>query len=198
MKETLWSWLRLKNYGVLGTQLAVNGKEVRMAPTPDETVVMVDPAGLHHIHASASGAGGASRSIYRFIGLVGSFPLQVRQAITRECEAKLHCYNGKHVIHVVGPNFTRGNWARDDAVGKLAVAYSNVFREFAVSKKPCLRLLPISGGIFSGPFAAVFPSMTSEAISAAIATMQSAHPEVFQIISNAHVELCVYRADEWE
>ena len=50
-------------------------------------------------------------------------------------------------------------------MAELANVYSNVLEEYAASGLPNLRLLPSSGGIFSGRFTQELPTMTAEALS---------------------------------
>eukprot|EP00969_Alexandrium_andersonii_P067687 2986778-Alexandrium_andersonii.AAC.1 len=87
-------------------------------------MVIVDPAGLHHIRElGPQGAGAAAGSIYRWLGLqdAAAFPDAVRQAITREGQAKFHSYsNGeKQCIHAVGPDFRRTFATEDSASAQL-------------------------------------------------------------------------------
>ena len=181
----------LKPHSVLGTSLsAPTGAFVDAPPEllPDEHTVFVDPAGLHHIQDSGpAGAGGASGAIYAFLGMASNraFPSSVVARVQRSCDAVLHTYGGeeakrlqRHVIHVVGPDFRKervtermgmpsssGAYSWETAREDLALAYSNVLREFAVvyAKEEAagegsmgawaLRLLPISSGIFGGELA---------------------------------------------
>jgi hypothetical protein len=52
----------------------------------------VDPAGLHHIHGVADGAGGAAAAIYKWLGIKGAFPEAVRLALSGIGDAKLYRY----------------------------------------------------------------------------------------------------------
>ena len=73
----------------------------------------MDPAGLPYINGTSlsqkemsgpSGAGGSSKTIYEFLGIskMATFEYEVREAITKEKQAKYHRYGTKHCIHVVG------------------------------------------------------------------------------------------------
>jgi len=152
-------------YGVLG-----EGTGGRLANEPDEETAFVDPAGLLYIQEfGPSGAGGAARVIYRWLGIDSNeaFPDEVRDAITETLQAKFHAYGedgSKKCIHVVGPNFGIERYTADEAVEELATAYLNVFTEFCKSKLKVLRLLPISGGIFSGPFKPRIATLSANAI----------------------------------
>ena len=53
----------------------------------------VDPAGLEFIRSGPSGAGGASKAIYQFLGVCDSFPDPVKSAIHKDLDAKLHTYS---------------------------------------------------------------------------------------------------------
>lgn len=79
-------------YGVLGTQLSLTGTLKSVGREPNSDTAIVDPAGLHHIHGSASNAGGASGAIYHYLGLTGAFPTDVRQFIHKATDAKLFKY----------------------------------------------------------------------------------------------------------
>jgi hypothetical protein len=97
----------------------------------------------------------------------------VLKKVLRVGDAKYNCYYGRtrnrerggvakaastppvHVVHVVGPDFRIGSPPRADAVEMLARTYANVLSEFVAVKQQhrtvrTLRLLPISGGVFSG------------------------------------------------
>ena len=77
-------------------------------------------------------------------------------AITAPTHAKYAVYGGgqKHAIHAVGPNFNEHACSWEEAVELLGCTYANVLSEFAEAPQAVsdLRLLPISGGIFAGPF----------------------------------------------
>jgi len=87
-----------------------------------------------------------------------------------------------HVIHVVGPDLRKpfastshgpseerkpqagGPYTRAQAVESLSTAYKNVLTEFVGCGMSALRLLPVSGGIFSGSFLSEMPELTFEAL----------------------------------
>eukprot|EP00438_Fugacium_kawagutii_P007948 Skav211191 [mRNA] locus=scaffold2922:22067:22708:+ [translate_table: standard] len=176
--------LTVKNYGV----------ELKVDP-PNEDTVLVDPAGLPFIHSSdPCGAGGASEEIYNFLGMdqAVSFPEEVKQAITKECDAKYHAYGKKKCIHVVGPDLREPGYSFDDAVDKLAIAYGNVFEEFVKVRMQqgasSMRLLPISGGIF-GVFEDNLPKMTARAVHAAYEQLSD---DKKQYVMNANIEMCIF------
>ena len=71
----------------------------------------------------------------------------------------------------------------------------NVFVELTKSGCDTLRLLPISGGIFQGPFAEEMPDMTMEAIIKACDQLDS---QQMTYIRNAQgIHLCIYMEDEY-
>jgi hypothetical protein len=77
-----------------------------------------------------------------------------------------------------------------EATEELTKAYSNVLTEFLVTGLPILRLLPISGGIFSGPFSELLPSLSTRALLAAherLTATQQTH-----LACNTRIELCVF------
>lgn len=89
-------------HGVLGTQLHPTGSLISVADSPDYNVAIVDPAGLHHIHGTYEGAGGAAGAIYNWLGLKGKFPEDVRLSINVVGDAKLGRYklNDKNILKI--------------------------------------------------------------------------------------------------
>jgi hypothetical protein len=110
---------------------------------------IVDPAGLGFISGkyNLTNAGGASGAIYKEIKLE-NFNYDVKNAIKKEGDAFYKSYNDYHVIHVVGPDFSLNNLEKNKET--LMTAYKNIFLQFLESEKEILRLLPVSGGIYSG------------------------------------------------
>ena len=149
-KHEFFGMIDVAPFGVLGTRLNADGSVSEVAPPPDgPAVVIVDPAGLHHIQGVPKGAGGAAGSIYRWLGAAlpedEPFPARVRDEILTATHASRYCYaDGKKcVIHAVGPNFNDASYdtmAPDEAYMRakreLAATYANVLREFAVHLKP--------------------------------------------------------------
>mmetsp|Transcript_43366 Transcript_43366/g.140658 ORF Transcript_43366/g.140658 Transcript_43366/m.140658 type:complete len:213 (+) Transcript_43366:154-792(+) len=182
-------------YSVLGQQLVRGEGVVDRADPPDASVVFCDPAGLPFIQRTGpGGAGGASGAIYDFLGIRDddAFPEPVREAVTTVGLAKHHAYPQEeggplHCIHTVGPNFNRrrddgSQHSREEAQGELAAAYKNVLCEFHAAASgeggpTQLRLLPISGGIFAGPFADDIAPLTMDALGAAAAELPPAVPQ---------------------
>lgn len=210
--------LRVVPWGVLGTQLQASGTVVQKAAPPGgeaKTVVIVDPAGLPFIQRlGPGGAGGAAGAIYAFLGIreEPGFPAPVREAIQKPTDAKLHTYaQGQPVIHVVGPNFNEpGSAPAGDEAGARAVlarAYENVLREFlSGSEELCgrLRILPVSGGIFAGPFAPVLPRLTFEALDEGFRKLGAeARSELLRRLAGPEsasggLELCIFLEQELE
>ncbi|CAJ1430515.1 unnamed protein product [Effrenium voratum] len=86
-------------------------------------------------------------------------------AVTKDTVPPRHyAYGQKQVIHVVGPDFSAvasdSSSARKEAMRKLEKAYKHVLEEFLDSGATGLRMLPVSGGIFAGPFQEELPRMT--------------------------------------
>eukprot|EP00438_Fugacium_kawagutii_P020857 Skav209429 [mRNA] locus=scaffold805:100482:102260:- [translate_table: standard] len=191
--------VEVKSYGILG--ISSRGKEVE---PPDEITVLVDPAGLLFIQEKGpAGAGGAAGANYKWLEINEdqSFPTAVKEAITEECQAKFHSYaNGmKKCIHVVGPDFRTSDdtFTEDDAVDKLAIAYRNVFEEFCSACTQHglrnMRLLPISGGIFSGRFKQDLPEMTARAVHAAYEQLSENEKKQMK---NSNIEMCIFMESE--
>jgi O-acetyl-ADP-ribose deacetylase (regulator of RNase III) len=160
--------------------------------------VFVDPAGLHHIQGGGpNGAGGAARAIYEFLGINNdsSFPESVVAAVKETGDAKWHAYNDKHVIHAAVPDLRKKAYTWEEAVDELAKAYTNILSEFAGSGLPTLRLLPVSGGIFSGPFSDRMPLLTAEALQKGIEDLPE---EIQKAVSDRHLQLCIFMEKELE
>ena len=200
-------------YGVLGTQL-MHGPSVnrgdwfrRQACEPDSLIAIIDPAGLPFIQKTGpSKACGASGAIYKWLGIQKwkSYPTQVKYAIKAETQAKLHVYvregyqnNGPvSVIHVASPDFRScSGIKREEAMGALAKAYCKVFKEFNCSGPKRFRLLPISGGTFSGRFQSELPALIAVAIHAA---NRSLPMPVQATLKAATFEMCIYDEDEYQ
>lgn len=189
-------------WGVLGLQLdESSGKPALRGPETDAGVAILDPASLHHIQAQGpSGAAGASGAIYRAARIQGDamFPLKVVSAIQVELQAKLHTYGEKQVIHAVGPDLREVQYDSADeekAVEALTQAYANSLREFAASGLGRLRLLPLSGGKFSGRFAPEMPGMTVGALGAAFVQLDERQRS--SVLAATSIELCIYKESEF-
>jgi O-acetyl-ADP-ribose deacetylase (regulator of RNase III) len=190
--------VQIAPYGVLGTQLTLQGSLARVASEPTDSTVIVDPAGLKYIQTVAAAAGGAAGAIYNWIGLKGAFPEEVRRYVLKVCDAKLYEYpNSKRVIHVVGPDFREGQWSEREAAIELSRAYRNVLHEFVISEGDTLRMLPISGGVFSGPLYNQMPPLTQQALSMAFEQLHQFDREY--ILRDAKsIELCIFMNREWD
>lgn len=166
-------WVRVVPYSVLGTQQCSSGGAVQRGPEPkQDTTVILDPAGLPYIQKlGPKSAGGAAGAIYNFLGIkeFPEFPSSVRKAVRKPSDAALHVYNHQPVIHVVGPDFRDPEVAKEGEAAartRLARTYKNVLKNFlrAGPQATLLRLLPVSGGIFAGPFEESLPRLTFEAL----------------------------------
>ena len=191
--------LRVQPFGVLGTALR-GGALVEAAARPERAGVgVVDPAGLHHIQPPGGprGAGGASGAIYLWLGIAqdDAFRAEVAYAVRATGDAKYVDYGGgRRVVHTVGPDLRREPpLSRADAVAALARAYANILRELAASDVRALRLLPVSGGIFAGPFKPALPEITCEALRAGFEGLPAAtRAEV--LLRELH--LCIFADEE--
>lgn len=180
-------------YGVLGkSNRGIGG------PEPDAETAFVDPAGLYYIQQGGPrGAGGAAGVIYQWLGISNDaqFPTDVVETLTGELAAKFHAYGDKKCIHVVGPDFRSRSYTREGAVSELAMAYLNVFEQLYESGLQKLRLLPVSGGIFSGSFAREIPAMTAEALEEGLTMLPS---DVTQFIRGSQIEMCIFQVEQVE
>jgi hypothetical protein len=198
----------LRPYGVLGNRLGLAGI-TQEAPGPTANLcAFCDPAGLRYIQEyGPQGASGASGSIYAWLGISEqkAFPPDVVNAIVKETDAKAFVYDvhgkGRAIcIHVVGPQFGRSRATNEGyaaAVETLSVAYENVLKEFSVCEAPALRLLPISGGIFAGPFLAKIAQLTFDSLQRACANIQAADPAMAALLSSKRLDMCVFSEEEW-
>lgn len=185
--------ISLVPYGVLG----VTSWGSRKGPQPDANIAIVDPAGMSYIQETGpSGAGAASGAIYKWLGIRSwdAFPEDVRASVRRDCDAKLHRYGGKTVIHVVGPDFRQVQCTQDQATAMLSQAYSNTLLEFLKSSCSELRMLPISGGVFAGPFKRDIPEITCKALRDALRKIP---PQSQQALTSRRVCLCIFTQSLW-
>lgn len=197
MASAMIQAIQVKDYGVLGSSTS-GPKESK----PDQDTAFVDPAGLHHIREGPWGAAGAAGANYKWLGIDEdeSFPEDVTAAITEPLQAKFHAYGedgSKKCIHVVGPDFREKDrdFQREHAVKELAQAYGNVLTQFLDSGLKKLRLLPISGGIFSGPFRQELPELTAEALQVAYDTLEA---EMKKHVDESTIEMCIFVDAELE
>ena len=163
-------------------------------------VMFVDPASVKMIQEKRLGpscAGGASGAIYRYLGINRdrAFPYEVKAAVQHESDAGYKKYGDTHVIHTVGPDFKLDlNLKRKEAVEKLAKTYKNIFTIAAQVGRHELRLLPVSGGIFSGKFRADMPGMTAEAIIKGYKMLSEWLRACIRI--DITVKLCIFGGDQ--
>ena len=187
--------------GVLGT----SGELPR---STSQSACITDPAGLPYIQQHGpKGAKGASGAIYNFIGLSAksNFPTSVRKAVKAEGDAAYQRYGLHHVVHVIGPDLRGENPtanSEDQVIERLKLAYSNVLSAWLKSGLPCLRLLPISGGIFSGQYTTVMPRLSCTALHNAVGAMSGVElatlRERLQTADGQRpVQLCVYNSLEF-
>lgn len=183
----------------MGKQRMATGEERTTAPEPDAKTAIVDPAGLSFLQSGPVGAGGASGAIYRWLGIASDakFPASVAAAIQDELQAKCNIYKRCAVIHVAAPDLREPRYDNhpDEVVEALAIAYRNVLTQFIESKKKCLRMLPISGGIFSGEHAEQLPELTARALKQAFAESLALNGNA-KMLQSSELELCIYLEEE--
>lgn len=111
------------------------------------------------------------------------------------------------VVHAVGSDFRKpahgldgvpldggaAAWTREAAAASLARCYANILREFLRSGHGALRLVPMSGGIFSGEFGPVIPSLTHEALRGGLAHLTQAE---LALAASKELEMCVFLEKE--
>ena len=189
--------IAVRPFGVLGTVLKSAGGVKKVTAGPAPGLPILDPAGLKYIQNGPRGAGGAAGEIYRWLGIAedDAFPAPVREAIQAPLQAKLHFYGTKACLHVCGPNFNDRSCSRDEALGELAEAYGAVLRQFAGARLGGLRMLPVSGGIFAGPFADELPQLTCSALRMAFDALPDREQH---IVSVARLDMCIFEEREYE
>jgi hypothetical protein len=192
-KSVFLSKLAVMPWGVLGdVEKACN---LHRGSVPSVNTAIVDPAGLHYIKTGPAGAGGASGAIYKWLGIDrdSSFPEEVSEAIQCEGDVVLHFYGDKAVIHTVGPDLRLcSTFGHHQAICTLSVCYSNILAKFADQPNlTCLRLLPISGGIFSGALTHMMPDITVHALAAGFAQLNSEKRSRL-LDAMTRIELCIY------
>jgi len=182
-------------WGVLGLAQGERWTTIEAADPPDGDTLIVDPASIRFIRNPnmwPADAGGASGAIYKKLGLVESFPADVVAAIQKSGDVAYHRYGyptSIHVLHCTGPDFKETDATREEAVGMLEHVYYNVLAEAARVGKSTLRLLPISAGIFSGPFRTEMPQMTAEALIQSAERLAKADPGLFKnLMPDAAIE----------
>jgi len=196
-------------WGVLGSRrlssLDDSGKQVVQPATPPScNTAVVDSAGLHHLREESQGqASGSSAYLYRRLGITpngskASFPPDVKSGIQEINDAKYHAYGFKKVIHVASPDLKTPKYlnSRHAVIADLAQSYRNCFREFVNSSLPCLRILPLCGGTFSGSFSDDMPDITQEAMVHGFRLLELAQQK--HLLSLTTIELCIYEEDEYE
>jgi hypothetical protein len=77
------------------------------------------------------------------------------------------------------------------AIDLLARVYKNIFRQFAQSRLTHLRLLPVSGGIYSGQFQHIMPEITFIAINQAIRKLSKSDYQFLQHRKDT-IKMCIF------
>jgi len=152
--------------------------------------------------------------IYGEENLPKSYPSSVSDRLTGPCMVASEIYTGdlgafageKAVIHALGMNYDPSkihhgfpsvlNADKDTVVAIQAYAYLNVFREILalMQKRPHIRkyrLLPISGGSYSGDFVKDMHEITWAAIYAAVRLMSVEEQESL-LASSCTFEMCLF------
>mmetsp|Transcript_69875 Transcript_69875/g.227427 ORF Transcript_69875/g.227427 Transcript_69875/m.227427 type:complete len:240 (-) Transcript_69875:60-779(-) len=200
--------VKVVHYGVLGNS-SVAPAVGAVAREPDEETAFVDPAGMHHIQNTTdgpSGASGAAGAIYSWLGISTrkEFPPVVRQAITAPLLAKFYGYGEpgrpkRNCIHAVGVDFrTMPQTSRSEAVAQLAQAYCNILVQFCESGLRKLRLLPMSGGVFSGPWSLDMPAFSLITAEAVERGFEQLSPAQQRYVQDADLEMCIFMHDQVE
>merc|ERR1712046_168743 len=79
---------------------------------------------------------------------------------------------------------------RSAVLAALSKVYRNILAEFTVSGLPQLRLLPVSGGIFSGEYGQQLPTLTVEALR--VGFRQLDRKMRVRVMTASSLELCIF------
>ena len=129
---------------------------------------MVDPAGLHYITSTPSGAGGASGALYKHLNMTAFGP-EVKAALTQVGQAVYTKVGGQPVIFSTPPPL-RNITDRKVVTDLLTEVYEAVLKA-ALPQVPTgstVRIPIMSGGNFAGSWKTHIPSLTSVALADAI------------------------------
>lgn len=209
--------LKVVPYSTMGTRQMSDGSfQKDLAVALDKSMVIVDPAGHSYMTGDQEleDAGGASGALYSLIGMA-EFPDDVVSHCTHVTKAKLHTYDfagsavQTNVIHVLSPDLwqyaVEVPWTSaivdfknqpPQALMAVKESYINIFREFLTTdyKSKTLRLLPISGGHFAGPYSNQHAQLTYVAMVRAI---NSIHPQDREKLKQANIEMCIFVENEF-
>jgi len=191
--SSMLSRVKVLPFDLLGSRLSSDKRLVDYGTAPDSSMVIVDPAKLSCMQSGPRGAGVASSFLYKCLGMSdhATFPQEVKKAVIQSGDAKYHAYGpdkDMHVLHAVGPDFTKGSWTAEDALRQLTQAYCNIFLEFFESELLHLRMLPVSFGSNAGKFARLMSQLTPLAIHEASAMIK---PAVRNHLLQSDICLCV-------
>ena len=96
---------------------------------------------------------------------------------------------------MVGPDLRVAPYTAEEAAAALATAYRNVLREFAAAPLRVLRLLPVSGGIFAGPYQGDIAALTFDALDAALKMLPQ---PTAQALATRRLTLCIFMESEYQ
>ena len=120
-------------------------------------------------------------------------------AITEPLQAKYHAYDTKDVIHAIGPDFRIRKRTRYEALADLTLVYKRALTEYGATMirldvQKSLRLLPLSGGSFAGPFRGQLADLTAEALEQGFMELSPVHQQ--SILNAPSLELCIFSDSE--
>jgi hypothetical protein len=179
--------ISIEKYGVLGG--------FSMFRPTNKAIVIVDPAGEPFLKNYSKGASGASAAIYEYLDYP-DFPDELRNGF-QPFDARYHEYEtakgSVRVIHTVGPNGADKSKREFDKfmLPGLTETYKNVFKEFIKCGKQTLRLLLVSGGVYSGEND--ISTVTYEAIRAALEKLSS---HDLATLGDKNIEMCLFNSDQ--
>lgn len=196
-------------WGVLGQAMGDSPWQPKqVAPKPDSSMMIVDPASSNVIeddHYSPGNAGGASGAIYRFLGIANdaTFPPDVVATLRGgKIAYKRYGYpDAFHVIHVVGPDFKNApdGLVEQEAIDQLASVYLDILTAARIHGRQLLRILPVSSGIYAGRFRPQMPNITVAALLAAFELFERANPAHAKELAphgDRRIQLCIYDAKD--
>merc|ERR1712228_947124 len=81
-------------------------------------------------------------------------------------------------------------------VKQLSTAYRNILSEFVTSGLKRLRLLPVSGGIFSGEYGTDMPQITAEALRKGFTSLDATSQA--HVLGAESLELCIFMERDYD
>lgn len=170
-------------------------------------IVLVDASGPYLKNEVPERAGGSAGGLYNYLGLN-----QVKRKATSKIFESLvmgeivYTQYTKQVsktetiidvIHAYSYNFSRLKpKTEEECIDQLSEVYKKVFIKFIEINKPVLRLVPLSGNIFSGEYRGRMNRITFQAIQKAYYSIEQ-EEEYKNKLNEKSIILCLFTEDEF-